>query len=230
MKVNILLLTINRFDITRFCIGEAMKNAGHPFELCITDNGSTDKRIIEWAQELNPLYHKVNGYNQGTPQALNEMIEKNPADAWVFLGNDIRLPANWLADMVTAAKYVNQLGVVGVNWRPMEYEQVIINGVPLWKTERVFGDMFITNKLRQKIGRFCEDYGVYGFWDSDYSIRAGIAGRPNYYLADKTSLHEGDDVGQNNPYRKMKDEALAKGKEIWMENWKRYEATKEVYI
>lgn len=223
-KVSILLLTIDRYNMTRKYIGDAMRYAGYPFELCISDNGSTDPAIFDWCALQSPKIYFKNGYNYGTAQSLNRMIEANPSDYYAFLGNDIELPKNWLYNMVFAAEKVKNHGVIGIDWRGKshEYDKLEVDGYPIDGTTNVFGDMFISQDLRNKIGKFCEDYGPYGLWDSDYSIRATAAGRQNFYLRDLTSHHFGSDVGEDTPYRKMKDESLSKARPLFDANFAKY--------
>ena len=210
-KVSILLLTIDRYNMTRMYVGNALRDAGYPFELCISDNGSTDPEIFKWCEEQSPKVYFKNGYNYGTAQSLNRMIEANPSDYYVFIGNDIELPKNWLKKMVEHAEAIPEHGVIGIDWRGLEhqYPRKTFNGVEVMSTTNVFGDMFISQSLRDKIGVFNEGYGVYGIWDADYSIRATCAGRENFYLCNETSHHFGNDVGEDSAYRKMKDESLS---------------------
>lgn len=224
-KVSILLLCIDRYNLTKTYIEDAMRKANYPFELCISDNGSTDPKIFEWCDKQNPKVYFKNGYNYGTAQSLNRMIEANPSDYYAFLGNDIELPNNWLKYMVEAAENTKGLhGVIGVDWRGLshQYEKIELNGHPVDGSTNVFGDMFISQELRDKIGVFCEDYGVYGLWDSDYSLRATSAGRKNFYLRGVRSTHFGDDVGNNSEYRKMKDLSLSKAKPFFDANRIKY--------
>lgn len=229
MQVNILLLTIDRYEITKECVGEALSNAGYPFGLCVTDNGSTDERTRQLIDSWSPVYFKVNNFNAGTAQALNEMIARNDADLWVFIGNDIRLPQDWLKKMVEVIQLDN-IGVVGINWRPINYTTKEINGVKVWETDRVFGTMGINKSLREQLGKFCEDYGVYGLWDGEYSLRSELAGRNNYYVYGIKSVHEGSDHNEQSDYRKMKTDSIELHKEKFKENVRKYHATKEIYI
>lgn len=222
-KVSILLLCIDRYRLTKTYIEDAMRKAGYPFELCISDNGSTEPEIFQWCEQQNPKVYFKNGYNYGTAQSLNRMIEANPSDYYAFLGNDIELPNNWLKYMVENAEAIPEHGVIGCDWRGLQYENKVINDKPVWISTNVFGDMFISQSLRNKIGKFCEDYGTYGLWDSDYSLRATAAGRQNFYLHGVRSTHFGDDVGSNTAYRKMKDESLSKAKPIFDANRLKYD-------
>jgi GT2 family glycosyltransferase len=146
----------------------------------------------------------------------------------VFIGNDIRLPHNWLKTFVQYAEQLeDKAGVIGIDWRGLDYQTVYLEGkngnmLPTWSSTNVFGDMFITQTLRDKIGDFCEEYGVYGLWDSDYSIRATTAGFNNFYLPNIRSHHFGNDVGEQTEYRKMKDESLAKAQPIFNANHEQY--------
>lgn len=218
-KVSILLLTIDRFNLTREYIGNALANAGYPFELCISDNGSVQPEIFEWCEQQNPKVYFKNGYNYGTAQSLNRMMDANPSDYWVFIGNDIQLPPNWLRTFVQyAEKTEDKAGVMGIDWRGLQYETGKVNDTDVWLTTNTFGTMFITKTLRDKLGDFCEEYSVYGLWDSDYSLRATAAGMQNYYLPNLRSHHFGNDVGENSEYRRMKDNSLEKAKPIFDAN------------
>lgn len=226
MKVSVLLLTIDRYDETRYWVKKALDNAGYPFDLLCADNGSEDKRVIDLVSSWNPKVHLIQGFNKGTTQSLNELIAHHDSDAYVFIGNDIEMPNDWLKTLVEYAKAIPESGVIGVNWRPIEYDKEVINGKTILKTDRVFGTMFVTKKTRNLVGKFCEDYGVYGLWDSDYSIRCEFAGLKNYYVDKLNSEHRCNDVESESKYRKMKDESLLKAKPIFMANVEKYKQGK----
>ena len=198
------------------------RSAGYPFELCCTDNGSKEKEVIELVKSWNPRLHILNDHNYGTAQSLNEMIRLAPADAYVFIGNDIRMPKDWLKKLVESAEAVEDAGVIGIDWRGLTYDKELVNGVIIQNTTNVFGTMFVTQKTRDKVGEFCEEYGVYGLWDSDYSIRCRIAGLRNFYIDKLRTEHMGGDVGENTEYRKMKDASLQKAQPLFNANHEEY--------
>ena len=224
MKVNILLLTIDRLDHTRTYVGEALKNAGHPYQLCVTDNGSkVEREVIDLVRSWKPALHIINDTNKGTAQSLNRMIREYPAEAYVFIGNDIQMPHGWLKTLVEYADAIPQSGVVGIDWRGLEYPKEVINGKTIKVTTNTFGTMFVTQSTRDKVGEFCEDYGPYGLWDSDYSLRCTAAGLRNYYVDGLTTTHQGHDVGQDSEYRRMKDASLKAASPIFNANRVKYE-------
>lgn len=222
MKVNVLLLTIDRYHLTQDFVGEALQNAGYPFDLCCTDNGSTDQQVIELVKSWKPALHILNKENKGTTQALNEMIRQHPADAYVFIGNDIRMPKGWLRELVAAAKTVPDNGVIGIDWRGLNYEKKVYNGLTVKDSVNIFGTMFHTQATRDKVGEFCEEYGTYGLWDSDYAMRCHYAGLNNFYLDNLKTEHMGGDVGEQTAYRKMKDASLAAARPIFDANLEKY--------
>jgi hypothetical protein len=136
--------------------------------------------------------------------------------------------------MVEHAEAIPEHGVIGIDWRGLAHQyprkryyreganKEVLVDIEVMSTTNVFGDMFISQSLRNKIGVFCEDYSKYGLWDSDYSIRATAAGRENFYINGLVSTHFGDDVGQNTEYRKMKDESLKAARPIFDANYAKY--------
>ena len=78
--------------------------------------------------------------------------------------------------------------------------------------------------------RSCEDYGVYGLWDGEYSLRAELAGLTNVYVYGMKSIHEGHDTEEQSEYRKMKTESLEAAKEKFSQNIKKYKETGKVKL
>jgi hypothetical protein len=66
--------------------------------------------------------------------------------------------------------------------------------------------------------------------DSDYSFRLKQTGHLNYYLGGLTAEHIGHDVGQDTPYRKMKDEGLSKCDKLWAQETAKYQSTNNYTI
>lgn len=209
MKVTILLLSINRlYELNKYVV-PALQDTGISYQLAVSDNGSTDPEVIKWIENKRPIVFFNNGYNYGTAQSLNRMIEATAdSDYWVFIGNDIKMPHMWLKDLIETMEKIPNSGVVGIDWRHIPYTTITLNGVQVWETTNVFGTMCISKQCREKLGAFTEDYGVYGLWDSDFSKRCRVAGLDIYYLKDKHSFHEGSDVGEKSEYRMMKDKSL----------------------
>jgi len=191
MKVAVIFLDYMRKTFSNEVLSHNTANAGHPFEL----------HIIE---------------RLGLAAAFNEgLVKAAGADAFVFMANDITLPDNWLAEMVRHCQAIPKTGVIGIH--TVEHLPALLNHYPLpiHVCFCPYGDQFIPAEVVRRIGGYNEDYDPYGMQDSDFALRAELAGFVNYYLPNMKANHVGHDVGQNSDYRRMKDEGLNQSAHKW---------------
>jgi GT2 family glycosyltransferase len=168
---------------------------------------------------------------KGIARAINYGISRSDKfDAIVTMANDILMPENWLQRMVEAAYAIPNTGMCGIHCVEMLGERTYINDIPIHKADAVFGNVLIPMQAIEKIGKFNEVYDPYGMQDSDYSFRLKQTGHLNYYLGGLTAEHIGHDVGQDTPYRKMKDEGLSKCDKLWAQETAKYQATNNYVI
>lgn len=232
MKVSILALTLNRYDIMIQALETSLQNAGHEYELIITDNGSSDQRVIEWAISKNPVYFRQNSTNEGNPKSLNQMYLRATGDFIVTLANDIVMPPNWLSTMVEYANKVPYCGLVGIHCvasKPplTEYEGVKAHFINA-KMNRVFSNIGFKREVVNKVGFYSEEFHPYGLADSDFCQRVTMAGFMSFYLPNLSSQHIGHDVGNKDEYRLMKDNYLKLNTKIFTDRTnKRLAALKE---
>ncbi len=115
MKASLLLLTHNRYQMTKYCVTDLINKSGtDDFELLILDNGSTDKRVISLTEEESfptvPSGSMENSdVNLGIAAGYNRLIKKAKGDNIVFLTNDILLDNNWLVDLLHWNEQVTHL-------------------------------------------------------------------------------------------------------------------------
>jgi glycosyltransferase involved in cell wall biosynthesis len=192
--VSILLLTIDRYELTKQCVGNALNNAGTDYELLVVDNGSKDERVIKYIESLKPVYFRKNKKNLGIGCMYNHLSEKAKGEYLCIIDNDIELPNNWLKNAVNEYKETD--GLLGFK---------CVEGP---NNSYVYGTKFISKKKFNEVGKFDEKFGLYGIEDSDLNRKLIDKGLTNRYIG--SSVHLG--VGENDTgeYRKMKDEALRK--------------------
>ncbi len=224
MKASILLLTIDRFDETVKTINQNFSNHGFKgeIELLWCDNGSKDKRVIDFiSKQKNLVYSRLNKVNEGVARSFNQLIIRSTGDFIYFMSNDILLPPNWLGKMAEAAFKVPRAGIVGIQCtvppNPVSRKHGldahwVTMGVP--GTHAIFGPMGITRECLNDVGGFAEAYETYGCEDSDFNWRVFHAGRDSFYIPNCKSVHIGNDAGSKSDYRKMKDEALKKSFQV----------------
>lgn len=225
-KVSLLMLTINRFELTTSTYEKNLERARTnlpddvEIETLICDNGSTDKRIVEYFKNRRELsYHRINSKNEGVGRAFNQLFLRAWGDYIVLLGNDILLPDGWLAEGIAYAEKVPNSGIIGFDWGhggvpPLTRK---IGFCAHWLTEtldKVFGVWLMRREVIKTIGLFHERFFPYGLEDSDFNNRVNLAGFNSLYVPNMKSEHLGADVGENSDYRAMKDKSLGENLKI----------------
>lgn len=217
MKASILMITIDRFDITTKCFEKNIKralSADMEIEVLVCDNGSNDRRIVDYFKNRKLAYHRVNSKNEGVAHAFNQLYLRATGDLICLLGNDIEMPEEWLKEAWAYIKSVPRAGIIGFDWGHTSLPEMSWkNGVHArWLTptlNRVFGSWVVERKVIQKLGLFHEGYGPYGIEDSDFNERVNRAGYNSFYHPTLKSSHLVHDVGEKTQYRKMKDDSLS---------------------
>jgi hypothetical protein len=199
MNINIILLDYDRHDYTQRVKDVNFNNAGYPFDFTIVDMKGISKAI-----------------NYG-------IFQSRTYDAVVTMANDILMPNSWLERMVQAMITIPNSGMIGIHTVESISEPTTINGLQVHIQEAAFGNVLIPMKAIDKIGYFNEAYDPYGMQDRDYSYRLQMTGHLNYYLSGLRAEHIGHDVGQDTPYRKMKDEGLSKCDYLWARETGKYQ-------
>jgi GT2 family glycosyltransferase len=221
MNIAVILLTLNRNDLTKRVIDHNFKNSGYNADCFLIDNGS-DQVPYEMYNWTNC---NVSSKQRGIAAAVNAGLKITKAyDGVCILANDILLPENWLSNWVMFSKRVSKTGIIGIHC--VEDLPPLSDGVH--KVHTPFGDNFLTRELIDTIGGYNEEYDPYGMQDQDYAERAIIAGFTNYYIPDLRSEHIGHDVGNGTEYRRMKDESLARAQSIWEKYQPIYHTEKKI--
>jgi GT2 family glycosyltransferase len=221
MNIAVILLTLNRENLTKQVVDQNFYNSGYNADCYLIDNGSdhVPYNLYNW-EGCNASFGK-----RGIAAAVNKGLKMTKTyDGVCLMANDILMPDNWLSNWVTFAKKIPNTGIIGLHC--VEELPPLIDGIH--KTHTPFGNNFITRELINSIGGYNEEYDPYGMQDRDYAERAVLAGFTNYYIQGK-SEHIGHDVGNNSEYRKMKDDSLAKAQKVWEKYQPIYHHEKKLY-
>lgn len=230
MRVSILYMTIDRYPDCIHKLSDNINRCGlssNEIEILWCDNGSKQKEVItEMGKNALVTYHRVNKENEGIARTLNQLIIRSKGDYIVQLGNDYKMPDNWLEKMVNYAAKVPKTGMVAIPWSKghcgelATIEGTLVHLAPYDKP--IFGVKLKTREMLNEVGAFDEKLHPYGLEDSDYHRRSVIAGFNNYYIPDTISSHGGGDSGQQTEYRLMKDYSIkANGPYFVTKNYKR---------
>ncbi len=215
--ISMLLLTIDRFEITKIVLEKNLAGClDYPVELLVADNGSKDRRVIDYiASHPRLAYHRINSQNEGVSRSLNQLMIRAKGEYIAQIGNDIECPHGWLHEFIQYAKAVPRPGLIGMKCTaemPPCIHKFGVNAHFLdAKWDKVFGPTFYRRDLLDDVGGYCEEYHPYGLEDSDFNNRINVAKYNSLYVPTMVSIHHGDDVGQTSEYRKMKDASLQHG-------------------
>lgn len=237
MKIALLMITIDRHQLTLDVLRHNLAGAGCPVSLFVSDNGSTEPVLDDIEREFADVleYSHRYGTNTGVAGAFNDMIHEAMElgfDFIILMGNDIYNDPGWAKAMADAWFGIVNSGLVALDWgcgaNPKTPQK--LGGIDVLVSPGVFGVMGFGSFIVKKIGYLCTDYWPYGLEDGDFNHRVTGAGFVSYYLTSHRSKHAGADVGKRTPYRQMKDDALARNGAKYQENLQRYLSTKNFYV
>ncbi len=151
-KVAAYMLTRDRLDYTKRTLKSMYKKAGHPFDLYIFDNGSTDG-THEWIHTecRYPVQYMLNkknfGQHIGANRAIKWIRSEDRYDFIMRVDNDCRFLSNkWLKKLLSAYKtlFDGKIAVIspqilGLNHPPQPYAVKSEKGHIYWFIEIVGG-------------------------------------------------------------------------------------------
>lgn len=223
--ISFCMLNIDRFDVMPKVLDSNISSSGVPiYELLFCDNGSTDKRSIDFLESKRPQYFRKNSRNEGVAHAFNQLLIRANGDYICLMGNDIRMPEVWAKTAIEYLEKVPYAGIAGfqctAEMPPISTRGNITAHFLNQRIDKVFGTMVFKRKILEYVGGFCEKFEIYGCEDSDFNNRINKAGLQSFYIPGAQSHHLVNDVGTNGEYRKMKNEALTKNMTILGERMK----------
>jgi len=234
--VNIGMVTFNRLEFTIKSIDALLCFTDYPYVLTVIDNNSHDgtKDYLQNLKKKGIIKNLVLlDENAGIAKASNLAWSLEPdASFYLKLDNDIVIQKpGWLLPMVEVVNKLPNAGAVAYNFEPTSYPIQATNGCRVRiKPQGNLGGacILIPRKTREKLGFWCEDYGLYGEEDYDYGIRIQLAGLQNIYMEDEEmGIHlpggraavidmetyrakDGVEEDMHAEYRKWKDESRRK--------------------
>ena len=191
--VNISIVTFNRLSFTKQAVAAILKYTAFPHVITVVDNNSQDE-TQEYLKELHQTGVIKNlvllKENVGVAKASNiAWLQEPEALYYLKYDNDIVIEKNnWLSSLITVIDAIPELGAIGYNFEPLSYPIQVINSqrIRIKEQGNIGGACFLIPKRTSDIlGYWCEDYGLYGFEDVDYSFRIKLAGLLNAYMDDE---------------------------------------------
>lgn len=193
----LIITAFGALDYTRQAISSATANAQSPYNLYLVDNGSKDA-TLEYFKQVKDAKVIHLGENGGVAKGKNagfqEALKNDSLQYIVFLDNDVIMPERWLDRMRQIMDGNPDIGILSpisrlslmqsqqpdsVSKFLMRVSLSELNNMGFGKpndyepSENVEGTcMMIRASLARKLGLFDDTFGVYGWEDIDYCLRA----------------------------------------------------------
>ena len=218
MKVSIILLFYNHWDMTHQRMMELYKHLPDYCEICLLNNASTedcDSGVAWWQKTVAKhtiRYRKVEK-NLGFGGVMNEGAKIAKGDILVFLSNDVVISGDFVVDLVTKIEDDNKAFVGGriVDWRAgwNEFGNVIVPYCEGWL-------LACTREAWDEIGGFDPRYGEADYEDIDISMTAQSLGYNLIALNSQFTKHIG---AQTIGYTSDRMEKTKHNREIFEAKW-----------
>ena len=180
---NITVPVFNRYDETLATLAALRARTQSPFILTVVDNGSEKdlrKELLRLHEEtiIDRLF--LLDRNYGVSCACNLGWKSVDAPFFMKVDNDIRPIADkWLESIYSAWGTYRYNSITGPVWKcASPHNRIDTPHGTMWSMPvSMSGEGFIVGrKIHERIGCFCEDYGLYGEEDADYCLRCHHAG------------------------------------------------------
>jgi len=187
MKISLLLLTHDRYLMTKYILERLLSKPGvTDFELLILDNGSADKRTADLSNDPNfPLVPsgsvELLETNIGIAAGFNKLLRKAKGEYVVFLSNDILLGDNWLMDLLHFNQEVDKSGITSIHCEGEKGKYTAFLNkddgfTHVWKPSMVSGVSMINRPALYAVGGFDSQLGLYGREREQYATRLNLLG------------------------------------------------------
>jgi len=188
VKCDIIIPVWNQLESTSECIDALVKSTGYPYRLILIDNGSdagTKSYLEEIKDRGSPEVLLIrNEKNLGYVKAVNQGLRVSDAPYVCLMNNDTVPGAGWLEKLVAFAQDHKEVGLMNplcnghLDLSIDEYARAVgKNSGRYMEMNQCFGFCtLIKREVMEKIGYLDETFGIGGYDDTDYSMKAGKAG------------------------------------------------------
>jgi glycosyltransferase involved in cell wall biosynthesis len=195
-KCSIIILNWNSLGLLKRCLSLVDKNTPGPHNIIIVDNGSRDGSV-DYITNLPDVKMVLNKENKGFPAGVNQGIKLADPDSDICLLNvDAEVQEGWLEEMYRTLNSIPDAGMVGPLGNEVASGHQRAGYVDRdCRTPNLYGFcLLIYRELIDKIGYFDESYGLGGWEDNDYCIRAKLAGYDLYIASKSLVVHKAHQV------------------------------------
>ncbi len=186
MKCDIIIPVWNQMQSTKNCIESILSSTNHPIRLILINNAS-DNQTASYLKNIKDKNADTilinNDRNLGYIKAINQGLRSCDADYICLMNNDTIVSKGWLDELIRFNKHRSEYGLLnplckGHKEHSMSVDEYgshlqNINQNKFMEMNQCQGYcMFLTKEVFNKVGFLDEVFGIGGFDDTDYSMRA----------------------------------------------------------
>lgn len=194
--VSIIILTFNQLEYTRMCVDSVLRNTTVPYELIFVDNASSDG-TLDYLKTLPNVRIVANEQNLGFAGGNNQGLALASGEYALLLNNDAIVTPGWLELMLAPMQRDPKVGIVGPRSNYVAGHQLVtdipyesLEDLDTYAAERAqtYGEsgdyiscivgfcMLVRRAVVERIGGLDPVFGSGNFEDTDYCLRALLAG------------------------------------------------------
>lgn len=216
-RVSVIVLTCNALEHTQRCVASLLEHTDSRHELIFVDNGSTDGTVA-WLGELARCQPRVqvilNEANLGFAAGNNVGLAAARGDFMVLLNSDTVVTAGWLPRLLRPALADPRVGLVGPvtnnitgvqKLARVGYQQRTLDGLDAFAARHAATHegqsapalwivgfcLLIRREVVERLGGLDEIFGRGNYEDTDYCLRAFLAGYRSVVAQDCFIHHVG---------------------------------------
>ncbi|MFA5147126.1 MAG: glycosyltransferase family 2 protein [Candidatus Omnitrophota bacterium] len=200
MRCDIIIPIWGQLDLTRECIERIFDTTRYPYRLILIDNASEDdtKKYLEGLRRERPDIVLVrNEHNLGFVKAVNQGLRLSDGQYVCVLNNDTIPATGWLESMAAFAQTHGDVGLINPQCDGHMDKTIELHAEELRSHRGEYMEMnqcqgfcmLIKREVIEKIGYLDESFGIGGFDDTDYSMRAHMAGYRSVSIKDAYVYH-----------------------------------------
>jgi GT2 family glycosyltransferase len=220
----------NQLEYTKKCIEAIKANTDYPYRLILIDNASEDSARI-YLENLKETRCDVilirNEENLGFVKAVNQGLKISSAPYVCVLNNDTIPAPGWLNAMVDFAENHPNAGLINPlcnghgEMTLSDYAKSLAGnrGVYMEMNQCQGFAMLMKREVLTNIGYLDESFGIGGYDDTDYSMRAHLAGYKSVAVYDSYvyhRLHASFDKAGN------RESWVKRNRKIYYDKWGRH--------
>jgi len=205
IPTSIVVMGYNKLEYTKQCVESILQYTKGPYELILTDNGSTDGTLeyYNWVRNFHSLTRVIKHFTNRNVEALGNYVFSLTRGKYIVgVANDALVHEGWLETLIRHMEANPDAGIIGTRSNsisgpqaaPSDYSTLegFHTFAAQWSNQhrgeafpiqRVVGIVGIMKRaVIERIGNVDPDLpvngrdGGYGFSDDDFSIRLLLAG------------------------------------------------------